>query len=106
MFKHILVPIDLSDGTARTLATALGLARQSGARVTLLHVVQRVPHIPLGELAGFYRRLEATSRRRLERAGKRVPDPGGAGPGGAQLQGRNPRPLCRAAGEVTSRRSR
>lgn len=76
MFKHILVPIDLSDRNARTLATAIELARQSGARVTLLHVVQRVPHIPLGDLAGFYRRLEATSRRKLERAAKRFADRG------------------------------
>ncbi len=76
MFKHILVPIDLSDRNARTLATARELARQSEARVTLLHVVQRVPHIALGELAPFYRRLEATSRRKLQAAVKRFTEGG------------------------------
>jgi nucleotide-binding universal stress UspA family protein len=70
MFKHILVPIDLSDKNARTLQTALMLASQSRARVTLLHVVQHVPHIPLGEMRPFYRRLVATSRRRLAEATK------------------------------------
>ena len=70
MFKHILVPIDLSDRNARTLRTALPLATQSHARVTLLHVVQQVPRIPPGEMRPFYRRLAGTSRRRLATAAK------------------------------------
>ena len=68
MFKHILVPIDLSDRNARTLRTALGLALQNHARVTLLHVVHHVANIPLEEMRTFYRRLVKTSERRLERA--------------------------------------
>jgi nucleotide-binding universal stress UspA family protein len=70
MFKHILVPIDLTDRNARTLAVAAALAESVHARVTLLHVVHRIRHIAAGELAGFYRRLEAKSRRRLERAAR------------------------------------
>lgn len=68
MFTHILVPIDLSDRNARALRTALALARQSGARVTLLHVIQRVENLPPGELKGFYRRLVKVSTQKLERA--------------------------------------
>lgn len=68
MFAHILVPIDLSDRNARTLRIALGLARQSRARVTLLHVIQRVENLPLAELRDFYGRLERVSRRKLDRA--------------------------------------
>ena len=70
MFKHILVPIDLSDKNARTLRTARMLATQSRARVTLLHVVQHVAHLPLGEMRPFYRRLVATSKRRLAEAAR------------------------------------
>src|SRR5262245_24078216 len=70
MFKHILVPIDLSGKNARTLRTALALATQSRARVTLLHVVQDVAHIPVEEMRPFYRRLVATSERRLAEAAK------------------------------------
>lgn len=70
MFENILVPIDLSDRNARALAAAVSLAEQSHAHVTLLHVIQRVPHLSPGELAGFYRRLAATARRRLERAAR------------------------------------
>ncbi len=70
MFKHILVPIDLSDRNARTLRTALGLATQSRARVTLLHVVHHVANIPLGEMRPFYRQLVLVSKRRLDQAAR------------------------------------
>src|SRR5262249_55263222 len=39
MFKRILVPVDGSETSTRALATALELARDSGARVRLLHVI-------------------------------------------------------------------
>ena len=65
MFKHILVPIDLSDQNARTLRTALDLAGSNHARVTLLHVVHRVAKIPYREMRVFYQRLVATSKRQL-----------------------------------------
>jgi nucleotide-binding universal stress UspA family protein len=70
MFKHILVPIDLSDRNERTLRTVLALATQSRARVTLLHVVHHVANIPLGEMRVFYQRLVLTSKRRLGQAAK------------------------------------
>jgi nucleotide-binding universal stress UspA family protein len=68
MFTHILVPIDLSDRNARALRTALALARQSGARVTLLHVIHSVKDLPGGALRAFYRRLWKSSTQKLERA--------------------------------------
>ena len=71
MFKRILVPIDLSDRNTRALDVALELARQSRARVTLCHVVQRVRDVPAAELRDFYRRLEATSVGTLTRVAKR-----------------------------------
>jgi nucleotide-binding universal stress UspA family protein len=65
MFKHILVPIDLSDRNTRTLRMARALAVGSGARVTLLHVVQRVPNISVQEMRPFYHRLLQASRKKL-----------------------------------------
>jgi nucleotide-binding universal stress UspA family protein len=76
MFKHILVPIDLSDRQGRLLRTARALASQSGARVTLLHVIHHVAALPLGELRGFYRRLVKASERRLAMAAKPFADAG------------------------------
>jgi universal stress protein A len=68
MFKHLLVPLDLSQRNARTLKIALGLARQSRARVTLLHVIHRVEGADFDELRIFYDRLVAKSEWTLGRA--------------------------------------
>ena len=69
-FKHVLVPIDLSDRNACLLGMALTLAETSGARVTLLHVIQRIAHVRASELGGFYARLERASARKLQRAAR------------------------------------
>lgn len=71
MFKHLLVPIDLSGRHGRALAIALELARHHRARVTLLHVVHRLADTAPGELREFYRRLASKSESRLERAARR-----------------------------------
>ena len=71
MFKHLLVPIDLGDQNARLLDIALSLARGSGARVTLLHVVHRIEHASLREFGSFYQELRRKSRRKLGAAARR-----------------------------------
>ena len=50
MFKHILVPIDLSHRNERTLRIAVGLARITQSRVTLLHVIQGIAGVSTREL--------------------------------------------------------
>ena len=57
LFGHVMVPVDLSDRDERALRTALALAREAGSRVTLFHVIQRVPGLASGELEKFYRLL-------------------------------------------------
>jgi nucleotide-binding universal stress UspA family protein len=71
MFKRILVPIDLSDRNEGTLRVALAVARQNRARVILLHVIQSVPDVPVGEMRDFYERLEVSSVEKLTRAARR-----------------------------------
>jgi nucleotide-binding universal stress UspA family protein len=71
MFRHILVPIDLSARNGAALDAALELARQNRARVTLLHVVQRIEHLPASEVRGFYRRLEKAARTKMQAAARR-----------------------------------
>jgi universal stress protein A len=70
MFKHILIPLDLSRGNQRALKTALELAQLTRARVTLLHVVQRIENIPFNELREFYQRLVRMAEAALARAAK------------------------------------
>ena len=67
MFERILVPLDLSDRNRRTLRTAVELAGRHRARVTLLHVIQRIPNVSGTELQDFYQRLARVSTRQLER---------------------------------------
>jgi nucleotide-binding universal stress UspA family protein len=74
MFKHILVPIDLSDRNERTLRIAVELARITQSRVTLFHVVQSFAGMSMPELRNFYTTLEQRSQRRLARVAKRFVD--------------------------------
>ena len=46
--KHVLLTSDLSDESIRAFAPVAELARLSGAKVTLLHVVDDVPVPPAG----------------------------------------------------------
>ena len=69
-FKHVLVPIDLSDRNARLLGVALALAEPHRAAVTLVHVIHRIARVPVAELRGFYGGLRNTSAVKLERAAR------------------------------------
>lgn len=75
-FRHIMVPVDLSDRNERALRIALELARERGGRTTLFHVIQRVPGIALRELDTFYQRLVESSARRLRRTARKFADRG------------------------------
>lgn len=72
MFTHILVPLDLSVRNLRAIEIARDIARPQGARVTLLHVIQRLEGIPVRELQDFYTRLQARAQLRLRLAGRKA----------------------------------
>jgi nucleotide-binding universal stress UspA family protein len=76
MFDHIVVPLDLSQRNKHALATARALAERLGARVTLLHVVQKLARVPVGDMRAFYQRLTAMSERRLNRAAQEFAEAG------------------------------
>jgi nucleotide-binding universal stress UspA family protein len=69
-FEHILVPLDLSAQNQRALSTALQLARANGARVTLLHVIQRIADLPPADVRGFYEQVRKVAHARLTRAAR------------------------------------
>jgi nucleotide-binding universal stress UspA family protein len=71
MFTHLLVPIDLSRRNEPALGTAVALAVQNHARVTLIHVIHRIQDVPTTELRGFYDRLERKAQQALARAARR-----------------------------------
>ena len=76
LFRHIMVPVDLSDRNERALGAALGLARERGGRVTLFHVIQRVSGFAPGEFDAFYRRLVERSERKLRQIARKFAEGG------------------------------
>jgi nucleotide-binding universal stress UspA family protein len=43
MFKHLLLPLDGTAMAERVIPVARGLAQSGGARITLLHLIERSP---------------------------------------------------------------
>ena len=76
LFRHIMVPVDLSDRNERALGAALRLAHERGGRVTLFHVIQHVSGIAPGEFTGFYRRLVERSERKLRQIARKFGEGG------------------------------
>jgi universal stress protein A len=71
LFRHLLVPLDLSMKNQRALDAALRLAKSEDAKVTLLHVVQTLAQLPAKELRAFYDKLGAESAKKLARSAER-----------------------------------
>jgi universal stress protein A len=68
MYRNILVPVDLTDRHDKALEAAAGQAGGDGA-VTLLHVIELIPGLPVEEEQGFYDRLDRAARKHLDRLG-------------------------------------
>ncbi|HEY1435834.1 MAG TPA: universal stress protein [Thermoanaerobaculia bacterium] len=65
MFRNILVPVDFTKKNLRAVRVAARLATGRKAMLTLLHVIERVDGGDPRALAGFYRRLEASARKKM-----------------------------------------
>lgn len=68
MFRHLLLPVDLSLDDPEQERLAIELARRAEARATLLHVVETIGGDELedAEMRTFYQRLERRARKTLE----------------------------------------
>jgi universal stress protein A len=72
MFKKILVPVDLSDTHQQAVEIAAQMAGESAGEVVLLHVVEVIPGLWVGEERDFYDRLESAARDHLARLGRQL----------------------------------
>jgi nucleotide-binding universal stress UspA family protein len=72
MFKHILVPVDLTDGHGPALDIAAELARAAAGQVTVLHVIELITGVSAEEGRDFYGRLEKKARAHLAGLGARL----------------------------------
>ncbi len=53
MYKHILLTTDLTDHAKKSADKALKLAKQTGARLTVLHVVEPLPAYAMGYMGSI-----------------------------------------------------
>ncbi|NLI82901.1 MAG: universal stress protein [Deltaproteobacteria bacterium] len=67
MFRHILVPTDLTDRSLKAMEIALKMAGDTSCRVTLLHVIETIEDSDEKEFDEFYRRLRKRALRRMDR---------------------------------------
>jgi nucleotide-binding universal stress UspA family protein len=65
MFHHILVPLDFSPKDQAALNAAVAIAKRSGSRLTLVHVIRVVEHTDPAELSAFYEELRRNAAARL-----------------------------------------
>ena len=67
LFQHILVPVDFSEKNLSAIDVARRIARQGGARVTLLHVIEFIDFPDDDEIASFYDKLRAHSEQEMDK---------------------------------------
>jgi universal stress protein A len=72
MFKKILLPIDLSNRHGPALEIGCILARQNQGEIVLLHVIELIGGLSLGEEKGFYRKLERAAETHLRKLEARM----------------------------------
>lgn len=65
MFRHILVPLDFTHKNNAALEFAQQIAQQSQARVTLLHVIEKIPYADDEDTTNFYQMLRERAQANL-----------------------------------------
>lgn len=67
MFKHILVPTDLTDKSFKALEIAVKMALTDASQVTVLHVIETIEGAEEEDFADFYRKLERRAGKLMSR---------------------------------------
>ena len=76
MFQRILVPVDLTEKSLTAVDISIDLAAQSGAEVSLLHVIETIEHVTFDEMKDLYKRLEDSARNGLREFSERFTNRG------------------------------
>ena len=67
MFKHILVPIDLTERNREAMEIAVEMGVAGASQVTLLHVVETIEDAESEELDRFYGKLASRASKVMDR---------------------------------------
>lgn len=76
MFRHILIPTDLTEKSLKAVEIALKMAVGESCRVTLLHVIETIDDSEEDEFHDFYKRLHKRAMRIMDRISGLFPDAG------------------------------
>jgi len=71
MFKHILVPTDLTDSTLEALNIAVKMALHEQSRITLLHIIETIADADFEEFEDFYSKLNRRAQKKMEQMADR-----------------------------------
>ena len=69
-FARILVPLDFTPKNNAALEVAQNLSEPGETDITLLHVVEAIPHAEDDPLIAFYRSLESNAQHKLDSIAK------------------------------------
>ncbi len=67
MFKHILVPSDLTQRNRKAMDIAVNMALENKATVTLLHVIETVEGADSDDFKKFYKQLGARAGKTIDK---------------------------------------
>ncbi|MCX8012053.1 MAG: universal stress protein [Desulfobacterota bacterium] len=67
MFKKILVPVDLTPKNKKAIEIAVRIALSAKGKVYLLHVIETIAHTSFSEFESFYRKLEISAERYIDK---------------------------------------
>ena len=73
-FQHLLLPVDFTPKNCAAVDVAFEIAVENRARVTLLHVIERVDAADDEEIEQFYAKLQTRAATELERLTQRFAD--------------------------------
>jgi nucleotide-binding universal stress UspA family protein len=67
MFKHIMVPTDLTERNRKAMDIAVKMATENKAAVTLLHVIETVEGADSDDFKKFYKQLGARAAKAIDK---------------------------------------
>jgi nucleotide-binding universal stress UspA family protein len=67
MFKHILVPSDLTERNRKAMDIAVKMALENGALITLLHVIETIEQADFEDFDKFYKQLGTRAGKTIEK---------------------------------------
>jgi len=67
MFKHILIPTDLTDRNRKALQIAVKMAMEDRAAITLLHVIETIEDGDSDDFKKFYKQLGTRAGKKMDK---------------------------------------